>query len=325
MKNFLLVSSVSRNSVCRLISATFLLFVAVSAFNSASAQPKPPITGRWDLTLNMNGKPAPSWLEVKLSGVSTLVGYFVGDAGSERPISQVDYEGGKVTFSIPKQWESGNNDMLFEATLANEELSGTITSCSGEKYPFTGVRAPLLKRSGDPTWGTPITLFNGRNLDGWVATGPDNKWVAANGILKSPGSGANLMTTAKFNDFKLHIEFRLQPGSNSGVYLRGRYEVQVIDCKGEEPSSTLLGGVYGFLTPNENVAKAPGEWQTYDITLIGRRVTIEANGKKIINDQIIPGITGGAIDSKEGEPGPILLQGDHGSIEFRNIVLTPAK
>ncbi|NLJ42497.1 MAG: DUF1080 domain-containing protein [Bacteroidales bacterium] len=325
MKNFLLVSSVSRNSVCRLISATFLLFVAVNAFNSASAQPKPPITGRWDLTLNMNGKPAPSWLEVKLSGVSTLVGYFVGDAGSERPISQVDYEGGKVTFSIPKQWESGNNDMLFEATLANEELSGTITSCSGEKYPFTGVRAPLLKRSGDPTWGTPITLFNGRNLDGWVATGPDNKWVAANGILKSPGSGANLMTTAKFNDFKLHIEFRLQPGSNSGVYLRGRYEVQVIDCKGEEPSSTLLGGVYGFLTPNENVAKAPGEWQTYDITLIGRRVTIEANGKKIINDQIIPGITGGAIDSKEGEPGPILLQGDHGSIEFRNIVLTPAK
>lgn len=325
MKNFLLVSSVSRNSVCRLISATFLLFVAVNAFNSASAQPKPPITGRWDLTLNMNGKPAPSWLEVKLSGVSTLVGYFVGDAGSERPISKVDYEGGKVTFSIPKQWESGNNDMLFEATLANEELSGTITSCSGEKYPFTGVRAPLLKRSGDPTWGTPITLFNGRNLDGWVATGPDNKWVAANGILKSPGSGANLMTTAKFNDFKLHIEFRLQPGSNSGVYLRGRYEVQVIDCKGEEPSSTLLGGVYGFLTPNENVAKAPGEWQTYDITLIGRRVTIEANGKKIINDQIIPGITGGAIDSKEGEPGPILLQGDHGSIEFRNIVLTPAK
>lgn len=317
--------SVSRNSGRPLISAAILLFVAISAFNSASAQSRSPITGRWDLTLNMNGKSAPSWLEVKLSGVSTLVGYFVGDAGSERPISKVNYEGGKVTFSIPKQWESGNNDMLFEATLVNEELSGIITSCSGEKYPFTGVRAPLLKRTAEPSWGTPVTLFNGKNLDGWVAMGPDNKWVAANGILKSPGSGANLMTTGKYNDFKLHIEFCLQPGSNSGVYLRGRYEVQVIDCKGEEPSSTLLGGVYGFLTPNENVAKAPGEWQTYDITLIGRRVTIEANGKKIINDQIIPGITGGAIDSREGEPGPILLQGDHGSIEFRNIVLTPAK
>jgi len=325
MKSLLFFSQFRRNSFRPLISATLLFFVAVSTFNSASAQSKPPITGRWDLTLDMNGKPAPSWLEVKLSGVNTLVGYFVGDAGSERPVSKVNFEDGKVTFSIPKQWESGNNDLLFEATLANEELSGTITSCSGEKYPFTGVRAPLLKRSGEPAWGTPIKLFNGKNLDGWVATGSDNKWVASNGILKSPGSGANLMTTAKFNDFKLHIEFCLQPGSNSGVYLRGRYEVQVIDCKGEEPSSTLLGGVYGFLTPNENVAKAPGEWQTYDITLIGRRVTVEANGKKIINDQIIPGITGGAIDSKEGEPGPILLQGDHGSIEFRNIVLTPAK
>ena len=325
MKSFLSFSSISRNSQCTVISATLLLLVATGAANIASAQPKSPVTGRWDLTVNMNGKTAPSWLEVKLSGVSTLVGYFVGDAGSERPISKVIYEDGKVTFSIPKQWESGNNDMLFEATLVNDELTGTITSCSGEKYPFKGVRAPLLKRSGEPTWGAPVTLFNGKNLDGWVAQGPDNKWVAGNGILKSPGSGANLMTTGKFNDFKLHIEFCLQPGSNSGVYLRGRYEVQVIDCKGEEPSSTLLGGVYGFLTPNENVAKAPGEWQTYDITLIGRRITIEANGKKIINDQIIPGITGGAIDSNESDPGPILLQGDHGSIEFRNIVLTPAK
>jgi hypothetical protein len=325
MKNLLLFSSISNKSCCPLISAILLIFIAVSAVNSASAQPISPITGRWDLTVNMDGKMAPSWLEVKLSGVSTLVGYFVGDAGSERPISKVNFENGKVTFSIPKQWESGDKDMLFEATLMNEGLSGTITSCSGQKYPFTGVRAPLLKRTGEPEWGTPLTLFNGRNLDGWVAQSPDNKWVAANGILKSPGSGANLMTTGKYNDFKLHIEFCLQPGSNSGVYLRGRYEVQVIDCAGEEPSSTLLGGIYGFLTPNENVAKAPGEWQTYDITLIGRRVTIEANGKKIINDQIIPGITGGAIDSKEDEPGPILLQGDHGSIEFRNIVLTPAK
>jgi hypothetical protein len=107
------------------------------------------------------------------------------------------------------------------------------------------------------------------------------------------------------------------------VYLRGRYEVQVEDNKGLEPSSTYFGGIYGFLTPNEMVAKSPGEWQSYDITLIGRRVTVVANGKTIINDQIIPGITGGAIDSKEGNPGPIYLQGDHGPIEYRNMKLTP--
>jgi hypothetical protein len=123
----------------------------------------------------------------------------------------------------------------------------------------------------------------------------------------------------------LHIEFRYPKESNSGVYLRGRYEVQVEDNKGKEPSSTYFGGVYGFLTPNEMAAKAAGEWQSYDITLVGRKVTVVANGKKIICDQNIPGITGGALDSNEGAPGPIMLQGDHGPIEYRNIVITPAK
>jgi hypothetical protein len=92
-----------------------------------------------------------------------------------------------------------------------------------------------------------------------------------------------------------------------------------------EPSSTLFSGVYGFLTPNQMAANPAGEWQIFDITLVGRKVTVVANGKTVICDQIIPGITGGALDSKEGEPGPIFLQGDHGPVEYRNIVITPAK
>jgi hypothetical protein len=143
--------------------------------------------------------------------------------------------------------------------------------------------------------------------------------------MKSPHSGSNLVTNKTFKDFKLHIEFRYPAESNSGVYIRGRYEVQVIDSKGLEPSNVLLGGVYGFLTPSEMVARAPGEWQSFDITLVGRMVTIIANGKMIICNQAIPGITGGAIDSHEGEAGPILLQGDHGAIDYRNIIITPAK
>ena len=131
------------------------------------------------------------------------------------------------------------------------------------------------------------------------------------------------MSDEKFMDFKLHIEFRYPEGSNSGVYLRGRYEVQVTDSKGKEPSDIEFSGVYGFLTPNEMAAKSAGEWQSYDITLIGRRVTVTANGVTVINDQNIPGITGGALNSKEGEPGPFMIQGDHGPIEYRNIVVTP--
>lgn len=283
------------------------------------------LIGRWDITVDVGDRQAPSWLEVKRSGISTLVGQFVAESGSARPISRVVFKDGKINFSIPPQWERADKDMVFEGVLASDRLSGTITSSQGKKYPFTGERAPLLKRTEGVVWGNPVQIFNGKDLEGWYSQNPDNQWVVENGVLKSPRSGSNIITKQKFSDFKLHIEFRYPAGSNSGVYLRGRYEVQIEDNAGREPSSTYFGGIYGFLTPNEMMAKPPGEWQTYDITLVGRRVTVVANGKKIICDQIIPGITGGALDSREGEPGPILLQGDHGPVEYRNISIIPAQ
>jgi hypothetical protein len=133
------------------------------------------------------------------------------------------------------------------------------------------------------------------------------------------------LTTGKFDDFKLHAEFRIPKESNSGIYLRGRYEVQIEDGESEGLSRHSLAGIYGFFAPCVNVAKKPGEWQTFDITLVGRVVTIVFNGERVIDRQSIPGITGGALDSEEGSPGPILIQGDHGPIEFRKITLTPAR
>ena len=114
-------------------------------------------------------------------------------------------------------------------------------------------------------------------------------------------------------------------GENSGVYLRGRYELQVDDAAGLEPSSPHLGGLYGFIAPSENVAKAAGEWQSMNVTLVGRMLTYELNGTTVICNREIPGITGGALDSAEADPGPLLLQGDHGPVDYRNIVITPAK
>jgi hypothetical protein len=135
---------------------------------------------------------------------------------------------------------------------------------------------------------------------------------------------SDIRTEKDFSDFKLHIEFNCPSKSNSGVYLRGRYEVQVMDSYGQPPESHRLGGLYGFIDPTENAGKPGGEWQTFDITLLGRYVTVVLNGKTIIDDKEIPGITGGALNSREGEPGPLLLQGDHGKVSYRNIVLTPA-
>jgi len=325
MKNIRFFSIISSNFYCVLVALTLFVLIPFNSQSSNSNAGEQPIIGRWDITVEMGDQSVPSWLEVKLSGIKTLVGYFVAESGSARPISKVNVNDGKITFSIPPQWDNADNDMVFEGTVENDKLSGVITSSSGVKHSFTGERAPLLKRSAAPEWGTPIALFSGQNLDAWHPQKPNNQWVAENGILRNPKPGTNLITNQKFDDFKLHIEFRYPAEGNTGIYLRGRYEVQIEDSKGKEPASIYLGGVYGFLTPNENVAKAPGEWQTYDITLIGRRVTIEANGKTVICDQIIPGITGGAIDSKEGEPGPIMLQGDHRPADYRNIIITPAK
>jgi hypothetical protein len=228
-----------------------------------------------------------------------------------------------MSFSIPLQWETGS-DLSVEGTLQGNSLTGTIIFPDGKNYSWTAVRAPSLRRQKEPTWGKPVKLFNGINLKGWHATG-ENQWIAVNGILRSPKTGSNIVTDESFNDFKLHIEFRIPKGSNSGVYLRGRYELQIADSKGLEPVKDQLGAVYGFISPAEMVAKEAGEWQSYDVTLVGRMITVILNGKTVICNQEIPGITGGALDSKEGEPGPLLIQGDHGPVEFRNIVLTSAR
>jgi hypothetical protein len=284
------------------------------------------IEGRWDITVDMDGNPVPSWLEVHHSGLHTLVGRFVGGGGSARPISKVNYDGSKMSFSIPPQWENTSNDLVVEGTAKDaNNMSGTMVTPNGKTYNWTAVRAPSLKRTKDPVWGAPVKLFNGKDMSGWHITGEKNQWVVENGVMKSPHSGSNLVSDKKFNDFKLHIEFRYPKESNSGVYLRGRYELQVEDSKGKEASVDYLGAVYGFIIPKEQMAKAAGEWQSYDVTLIGRRVTLIVNGKQVITDQEIPGITGGALDSNEGEPGPLQIQGDHGPVEYRNIVITPAK
>ncbi|HLO81943.1 MAG TPA: DUF1080 domain-containing protein [Chitinophagaceae bacterium] len=303
---------------------SFFTMMVLLAF-SASSQTASQLEGRWDLTVDQGFRIAPSWLEVRHSGIQTLNGYFVADGGSSRPVSKVNFDGKNFNFSIPPQWERADKDLVVEGVLEGDKMTGTMINPEGKKWTFTGVRAPTLVRSSAPVWGQPIVLFNGKSTEGWHASGEKKQWVAENGILKSPTPGSNLITDKTFTDFKLHIEFRYPENGNSGVYLRGRYEIQIEDSKNKWIWPNEIGGVYGFIAPSQRFAKGPGVWQTYDITLVGRHVTVVANGITIICNQEIPGITGGALDSKEGEPGPIMLQGDHEPIEYRNIKITPAK
>jgi hypothetical protein len=285
----------------------------------------PPVVGRWDLTVRGTDGDYPSWLEVRQSGYRTLVGSFVGQFGSARPISRVDFDKGRIRFTVPPQWERRTGDLVFEGKLDGEELRGETTDDKGKRVTWEARRAPSLKRDHAPRWGDPVELFNTADLSGWKPRSPGakNGWLVREGVLVNAKPGNDLLTDRKFTDFKLRAEFRYSKGSNSGIYLRGRYEVQIEDDYGEEPDSHRIGGVYGFLTPSVNAAKKAGEWQALEVTLVGREVTVVLNGERIIDRQAIPGITGGALDSDEGSPGPVLLQGDHGPIEFRKLTIIP--
>jgi hypothetical protein len=282
--------------------------------------------GRWDLTLKAPDREYPSWLELTEEG-GELKARMVGRWGNARALPKVTLANGHLTFVSPKEEEDRPDDMVFEGTLVGAKLSGTLNGLNGVTWTWTGRRAPALTRSSRPKWGKSIQMFNGKDLAGWKMSGPSKSvWKVENGTLVSPGEGPELISEGKFEDFKLHVEFNCGPDSNSGVYLRGRYEVQVETDSIGEPPNRRMGGVYGFLAASPEQPRKSGEWQSYDITLVGRWVTVVQNGTTIIDNKEIPGITGGALDSHEELPGPIYLQGtEKGHVIFRNIVITPAE
>jgi hypothetical protein len=296
---------------------------ADAATSSADAKP---FLGRWDVTLHAPDREYASWLDIGMRD-SHLTIRMVGRWGHARELPSAEIANGHIRFVSPREEEGRDTDMIFDGTLSNQSLVGTTSGPDGKPWTWRGERAPALKRSHAPQWGQPVQLFNGRDLTGWHVSDPHARasWHAKQGVLVSAGRGPELITDAAFEDFKLHIEFNCAAGANSGIYLRGRYEVQVENDAQPEGASQRLGGVYGFIAPSPPPPRVAGQWQTYDITLVGRTVTVVLNGRTIIDRQEIPGITGGALDSHEAQPGPIYLQGSEtGQVSFRNIVLTPA-
>jgi hypothetical protein len=303
-----------------------LLLPAIS-FAEAAVNAEDAYVGRWDVTLRSGAKEYPTWLEIAEANGQTTV-RMVGRWGHARELPKAEISANGITFTSPKEEEGGKqSDMVFQGKLFEGKLSGTAEGPDGARWEWEGDRAPSLKSTGHPKWKTPIVLFDGKNLSAWKTTPAEvAAWKIENGTLISPGHGPDLITNAKFSDFKLHVEFNCSPKSNSGVYLRGRYEVQIENDAEPEGPTMRTGGVYGFLAPVPEVPRTPGVWQTYDITLIGRTVTVLLNGKTIIDHKEIPGITGGALDSQESKPGPIYLQGsEDGHVAFRHIVITPAQ
>jgi hypothetical protein len=253
------------------------------AVSAAQASSSAPVTvkaflGRWDLTLKAPDREYPSWIEISEKS-GKLSALFTSRWGNARPLPRIEIDGNKITFVSPKEEEERKDDMVFEGTLTGKTISGTTTGQDGTPWTWTGVRAPSLARQNPPEWGEPVKLFDGKDLAGWHESGASDKhWTVKDGNLVSPGNGPELIGDKKFQDFKLHVEFNCGVNANSGVYLRGRYETQIETESESEPPSHHTGGVYGFLAPTPEQPRTPDKWQTFDITFIGRRVTVVQNG-----------------------------------------------
>lgn len=297
------------DSPMRQICGTVLLLVITLAPRLCTAAPSP-FSGRWDLTIMTSTGAYPSWMEFADEAGKPAI-RIVGRVGSVHAVTNAKVDGARLTFDDgPGRWEM---------IVKDRKLSGR--SPGGD---LSGVPAPRLMPKAIDAWTDPQPLFDGHDLSGWEPDAAANHWTAENGELRNGQAGANLRTTRKFRDFKLHIEYNCPQGGNSGVYLRGRYEIQVeYEPPGKNDAFHSMGSIYGFIPASTEVPPRPGQWEGYDVTFVGRNVTVIRDGVLIIDNAEIPGITGGALDSHEGEPGPIYLQGDHtGGLKYRNITIS---
>ncbi len=267
-----------------------------------------------------------NWLGIAEKGNSLEI-WFQPTGGHVFLVKDFQVNGSHLSFTAAPA--SGRKPAaIWELVAIGEKLIGTEKRGS-DSMELEGSRAPELKRSAPSAWTNPEPLFNGKNLDGWAPIGnaANSHWVVKNGLLVNEAHGANLKSTREFEDFKLHFEVNCPEEANSGFYLRGRYELQLeYEPANTEPAERAMGSIYGRIAPSRELPRMAGQWESFDVTLVGRTVTVSRNGVLTIDGKEIEGITGGALDADEGKPGSFYIQGDHtGGLQFRNITVAVPK
>ncbi len=292
-----------------------LLATSAAAAGIRSGDRPLPVAGRWNVTVTLEDRTWPAWFEV-LESSHGLSLRMVGAFGAPFTVPFVTWDGRQLEFRTGEgeRWRGAFSGRVLRGTVGD----GRIT--------WAAVRAPALETPRQVRWAPPVPLFDGRTLAGWRPRQKDapHGWTVRDGALANVEPLADLRTVATYRDFKLSLRFRLQPGSDSGVHLRGRYEVQLTDRPDPASFAGGTGAIYGRVAPAGIVSCQAGQWHTLEVTLLGREVTVVLDGETLIRGDRIEGITGDALDSREGSPGPIMLQGYLGRVEFGDIVLTPA-
>jgi len=333
---------------CTLIALLF----GLSGQSFAQNESADPFLGMWALTLDYEDNNA-GWLELsrgdgfldasllwRWGSVYSIDYAFVMDGQlylthGRDLVKERDEDGNPSRTIHPIYWlqVNKNGPDTIEGLYITPKTDGEgleMVAFSGKRIPPIG-EAPKFKKI---KYGEPIQLFNGKDLEGWELMGSTsvNGWKVEDGILindpvQKPGEPhmhyGNIRTTDTFSDFNLKVEVNIPAGSNGGIYLRGNYEVQVVDSYGKELDPHNMGALYSRITPLVAAEKPAGEWQELDITIYERHLTVKFNGKLIIDNQPVKGVTGGALNSDDFSPGPIYLQGDHGKVSYRKLELTP--
>jgi len=309
---------------------TLLVLVGITALPPAgvvAAAGDDDFLGKWDITVPPAGKALgrACWLDLTRDN-GKLKGLFQPGGGAASPLPVVAIENGELRFQHTEREHFKEYTVIYHASIRNGRLEGTVTYGDEQPRSWTGVHAPVWPAEPPRVKsGKPIELFDGKDTAGWLGQyqGKPVGWSVQDGILVNGEEADNIYSEKRFMNFQVALEFRLSKGSNSGLYLRGRYEIQITDDQGRPLDIHSQGALYGFTVPSVSASKAAGEWQRFDVTIVANRVTVVLNGTKIIDDGVIPGITGGALDANEAEPGPIMIQGDHGKIEIRKVTVTP--
>jgi Domain of Unknown Function (DUF1080) len=283
-----------------------------------------PFLGKWDITGAAQYSNHVYWLEVKMEG-GKLVGYFLNRGGSVTKLPEIAIEKGELVFSPSARPDSPKP--IHRAKVEEGRLLGMLTAGDRE-IAWIGVRPPRWgehNANAKHKFGMPVVLFDGKTMDSWDVQDKNRPsgWSIVDGAMTNEPHANNLVSKHRFENFKIRCEYKLEEKSNSGIYLRGRYELQVFDDAGKEPESHGHMALYSRVAPLVNASLPAGQWQMMEATIVGNRLTVFLNGKKVHDNITIDGITGGALDSNEGEPGPIMLQGDHEKIWYRKVVVTP--
>ena len=323
--------------------AALLAVACALATSPAAAADLAGLAGDWSLDLE-SGEPA--WMSVGSANGTPQVRMRIY-IGPDGPYEADRTDDGRLEFSLRRRRMAPGSDIFVESRvdvgISGGQLDGVIVRQStdgsvNERIRFGGRRIPPMPTMppdlSKVRFGHPIQLFSGRDLTGWQPHEPEkiNGWSAQDGVLVnsttktdfSPtGDHANLRSVAEFEDFWLHIEFLVDGDRNSGIYLRGMYEAQVVDRDSRMQGIQGPGAIFGRIAPSTNAGKPGGQWQVYDLTLVDRHVTVVLNGVKVIDNQPVIGPTAGAIRTDPAASGPIYLQGDHTTVRYRNIYLAP--